>query len=96
MQIFSRMLWAIVSLISALGIAFAVLALIDPAGSKLSDDGDPFGMPASAVEVWLQLLFYVTLLFTGLWMCCRKAKKMSKTTLPKVKETASYPHPPAN
>jgi hypothetical protein len=91
-----RCFGAILVLFSAFGVAFAVHALIDPAGAKLSDDGDPFGMPAPVVEVLLQLQVLVTLLCVGFWICCGKAKKTRKSKAPKAKATSSFPHPPAS
>jgi hypothetical protein len=33
----------------------AVVALLDPVGTKLADDGDPFGVPASPLASWMLL-----------------------------------------
>lgn len=38
-----------------LGALFALLGIIDPQGSKLADDADPFG-PISRTDGWLALL----------------------------------------
>jgi hypothetical protein len=45
-----------------------VIALLDPVGTKLADDGDPFGTPPPASESITGLLVCVALAAVGLWL----------------------------
>ena len=41
------------------GTAVALLSIFDPVGSKMADDGDPFGTPPSLLDSFLILLVYL-------------------------------------
>ena len=45
-----------------------VVGLLDPVGSKLSDDGDPFGTPPPASEALIGLLVSLVLVALGVWL----------------------------
>jgi hypothetical protein len=49
-----------------------VIGLLDPVGSKASDDGDPFGTPPPASESIVALVVCAALVVLGLWMVRRK------------------------
>jgi len=52
----------ILLLIGSLGIAASLFEIFDPSGSKMADDGDPFGTPPS-------LLSSLFILFVSLCVC---------------------------
>jgi hypothetical protein len=45
-----------------------VIGLLDPVGSKLSDDGDPFGTPPPASESIIALVVCAALVVLGVWL----------------------------
>jgi len=45
-----------------------VIGLLDPVGSKLSDDGDPFGTPPPASESIVALVVCAALVILGVWL----------------------------
>jgi hypothetical protein len=49
-----------------------VIGLLDPVGSKASDDGDPFGTPPPASESITALVVCAALVVLGLWLVRRK------------------------
>ena len=57
------------------GSIIAVLGIIDPAGTKLSDDADPFGAPITLFNVILVCLTYMSLGFAGLYLLWRSLRK---------------------
>ena len=57
--------------VGALGTVVGVLALIDPRGTQLSDDGNPLGQPAPAGLALLQVVAFVTVAALGVWMVAR-------------------------
>jgi hypothetical protein len=76
-------------MVKALGISFglillvfglggslvAVLGVIDPAGTKLSDDADPFGAPLTLLNAILVFLTYMGIGFAGLYLLRRALRK---------------------
>jgi|CXWL01.1.fsa_nt_gi hypothetical protein len=50
MKFLGRLIGAMLMGLAVVGVLFCVLAMIDPRGSKMSDDGDPFGEPPSLAE----------------------------------------------
>lgn len=45
-----------------------VVAILDPEGTNMSDDGDPFGEPPSRVESAVVASVGLTLLVSGSWL----------------------------
>ena len=45
---------------------FQILALVDPAGTKMADDGDPFGVPTSRSKTTIAMLVTVAAGVVGL------------------------------
>ncbi|MFN7944028.1 MAG: hypothetical protein U0Z53_01530 [Blastocatellia bacterium] len=62
-------------LLGGIALPFELLALIDPVGTKMSDDGDPFGPPPG----WQQHAIYLTvigcLFLLGFVLLHRKTSK---------------------
>ncbi|MDQ3131023.1 MAG: hypothetical protein M3Q99_09710 [Acidobacteriota bacterium] len=56
----------ILTLFGALGILVAVIGIIDPVGSKMSDDSDPFGVPHTFTESLAIAIFYVLIFILGI------------------------------
>lgn len=54
----------IVMLFGGLGILLGIIAIIDPVGTKMSDDADPFGVPPTFIES-LNLTVIFILIFLG-------------------------------
>jgi hypothetical protein len=57
--------------------AVALLSILDPVGSKMADDGDPFGAPPSLVSSLLILAVYVGVSAAGAfltWLSVRKPR----------------------
>lgn len=54
--------------LSSFGVMVGIVAMIDPVGTKMSDDGDPFGVPPSFVESLSLTLFYAGNFFVGVWL----------------------------
>ena len=50
--------------VGVLGVLFALVGILDPQGSKLADDGEPFGT-VSKTEGWLTLLAYAGTVIVG-------------------------------
>ena len=46
---------------------FELVALLDPVGTKLSDDSDPFGNPYIP---WQQHAVYIVFVLACFWFCC--------------------------
>lgn len=50
-----RILGVALAMLGSCSALIAVVALLDPVGTKLADDGAPFGVPASPAASWLLL-----------------------------------------
>ena len=59
------------------GVIFGIYAVFDPVGTKLSDDGDPFGPPPTVLEsVSVSLVFFVVMIAGG-WLCWQIEQRRS-------------------
>jgi len=58
-------------LFGALGTFVGIVAIVDPIGTKLADDGDPFGVPPTTTESAFMLLMYLALMSLGVWLSWR-------------------------
>lgn len=67
-QILRIALGAILASFGILGILLGLLALVDPAGTQMADDGNPFGAPPTAVQSVLITLFYLLMSILGVSM----------------------------
>jgi hypothetical protein len=54
-----------------LGCAVSLLAIIDPVGTKMSDDGDPFGTPPSIMSCLVLLAVFVAVSALGAYLLSR-------------------------
>ena len=59
---------AVLMLVSSFGILFGIVAMIDPIGSKMADDSNPFGVPPSFIESLSLMLMYLLFFILGLWL----------------------------
>jgi hypothetical protein len=63
------------SLFGVIGVLVGIVALLDPVGTKMADDGDPFGTPPTTTESLLMLLAYVGLAGVGAWLTWRGGRR---------------------
>jgi hypothetical protein len=56
-------------------LAFAAMTLIDPSGSQMADDTNPFGMPPSGLRSFTAGLFGFAAAFAGWKLVYRKNEK---------------------
>ena len=56
---------------------FEVIAIIDPVGTKMSDDSDPFGNPHIPLSVHAYYIIFVTACFGVSYWLFRSADKNS-------------------
>lgn len=64
-------------LLGLLGVAFSILALIDPVGAQAADDANPLGAPPTFLQSSGILLAYLLVGAVGvylLWIFCRKRR----------------------
>lgn len=54
------------TLFGSLGIVVGIIAIIDPIGSKMSDDNDPLGIPPTVSESLIITLVYVLIFTLGI------------------------------
>ncbi len=71
-----------IALFGLLGTGVGILAILDPAGSKMSDDSDPFGTPPSLLESVARTLFYLLITGFGIWLLSYKSKRDLNPTNP--------------
>lgn len=57
-QISRIFIGSILFLFSLLGILFGIIAIFDPIGSQMSDDGNPFGTPPTFFESFSKLFVF--------------------------------------
>ena len=87
LRILLRILGVLTSALGLGGSLFAVLALLDPAGTQLANDHDPFGTPPSTGEVLESLAVWLALLGIGLWLSL--PRRESKRARPQQARTNS-------
>jgi hypothetical protein len=66
--------WLII-LFGFLGLGLSVVALLDPVGTKMADDSDPFGTPPSLIESLFSTLISVGIFSLGIWLVVKSSKK---------------------
>ena len=66
------------SLLGLVGSFVSILAIIDPVGTKMADDADPFGLPPTTAESSLVLLAYMAIMSIGAWLSWRGARKSAE------------------
>ena len=65
---------ALLIVFSLSGLAVSALSLVDPVGSKMADDGDPFGKPPSSQRSWLLAGASTGVLVLGSWLVLRRQR----------------------
>jgi hypothetical protein len=58
-----------------LGTAVSLFAILDPAGTQLADDSNPFGPPRSLLGSVSILAFYLVVCTTGIFLIWRSVRK---------------------
>ena len=67
--------------LAVLLLAFELVALADPVGTKLADDGDPFGNPY--VPWWVHLAWFVAIALIasmGVWLARSRPRDRERAT----------------
>lgn len=75
---------SLLSLSGILGFFFGIIEIIDPIGSKMADDSDPFGIPRTISESVTLTLVYVLIFVFGVSLILgfkRVSKRFSKFNL---------------
>ena len=62
-------------LVGLLGVSVSVVAIVDPVGTKMADDSDPFGTPPTTVESLLMLVLFLALSSLGAWLGWRGGRR---------------------
>lgn len=70
-----RILGLLIALGSAVVVVLSVVALLDPVGTKMADDPDPFGAPDPWYVPTLRLLASVAVGAFGLWLAASGIRK---------------------
>lgn len=60
-----------------LGVAVALFAILDPAGTQMADDANPFGPPRSLPSSVTTLVFYLGVCAIGFFLTWRSLRKPS-------------------
>lgn len=66
------------SLVGFVGALISVLAIIDPIASKMADDSDPFGPPATTASSALMLVLYLIVAGLGAWLTWRRCRRVER------------------
>jgi hypothetical protein len=78
MHVIRIVLGLVLCLFGLLGTALGLLAIADPVGMKMADDGNPFGPPPSLIESLAMTGFFTALGATGLWLTLSHFAKKRK------------------
>ena len=60
-----------------LGVAVSLFAILDPAGTQMADDANPFGPPPSLLSSVAILVFYLGVCAIGFFLTLRSFRKPS-------------------
>lgn len=74
-----------VAIFGSLGILVSLVAIVDPIGTKMADDGDPFGVPPSMLGSVIVCLVYLSVCGAGVfvtWLSLRKRTANDRTGQP--------------
>ena len=80
MKILSAIVGGIFVAGGILGSGAGIFALIDPRGSKMADDGDPFGPAPGVLESSLILCVYLLVTAVGIYLLWRSLRKPPVST----------------
>ncbi|MEJ7846477.1 MAG: hypothetical protein WKF92_00080 [Pyrinomonadaceae bacterium] len=75
MNLLQIFLGSIFILFGFFGTAVGILGILDPAGMKAADDGDPFGVPPSIFESSVFTAIFVLILIFGVWVVAAKQQE---------------------
>jgi len=64
----------------SIGVLISILTILDPAGTKMADDGDPFGAPPSFWELGTALIVWLVVMILGLFLVFRLRGKKHAIT----------------
>ena len=78
LHILSKVGGFILAAFGLLGSIFWTYALMDPAGSQLAYDADPFGTPPGTLESSLWLAAWLVALVAGCWLWLRPRKRQHR------------------
>lgn len=76
--IFMKFIGVIFSLHGLLGVLVSIVAIIDPVGTQLANDSDPFGVPPTQTESLQILAGYFFLLSLGVWILFDRANRKDR------------------
>ena len=51
-----------------IGVGVGIIGIIDPVGTKMSDDGDPFGVPPPFSEALVMTCVFALVFIVGIWL----------------------------
>jgi hypothetical protein len=71
---------SILGLGGLVGVAIGVISIVDPIGTKMADDGDPFGTPPSLMRSVIITGVFALLADLGLWLVLVSWLKRRKAT----------------
>ena len=80
MKILSTIFGGIFLVVGLAGSGVGVFALMDPRGTKMSDDADPFGMPPSVLKSSLMLCAYLLIAVIGAFLLWRSLRPHREAT----------------
>ena len=63
----------LLAFIGFIGSGVGIIGILDPVGSKMADDSDPFGAPPPLWQALVITLFFVLLLGLGIWLIAKKS-----------------------
>lgn len=62
-----------------IGVGVGILGVVDPVGSKMSDDNDPFGQPGAILWPIAVSLFSALIVAFGFWIISRVDREVKKS-----------------
>ena len=75
MKIFAGISGLLLLLVGCVGSLVSIVAIFDPVGTQMADEGDPFGPPRSLVSSVLILLLYLAVCGVGTFLTWRSVRK---------------------
>jgi hypothetical protein len=69
----------LLSLFGLVGMLLGIIAILDPVGTKMADDADPFGTPPSRISSAVLTLTFVVITGIGvliIWIATKKSAKI--------------------
>ena len=88
MKILGTIAGGILLVVGLVGSGVGVFALLDPSGTKMSDDADPFGPAPSILNSSLLLCFYLFIAGVGVFLLWKSLRKPRVPPNPPLARTA--------